>query len=130
MDLKNIIKPKNSLLQKQIFSKIFKELFMELSSFENYEELKKDLEFLSLACNMLELLVDVQKKHLKSFKPDKKKLLTDVFVSLFSLSTDERVELEAQIQFIYDNDMIKKVSTSRLLKKKLSKMASTTFSLL
>lgn len=128
--LSSLIKPKNNLLQKQMYSKIFKELFLELSNFDNYAELKKDLEFLVLACNMLELLVDMQKKHLKTFKPDKKKLIIDVFVSLFSLSEEDQHELQDKIQFIFDNEMIKKVSTTRLLKKKLSKLASNTFSLL
>lgn len=130
MDLKNLIKPKNSLLQKQIYSKIFKELFVELSSYENFQQLKDDLEYLVLCCNMLELLVDSQRKHFKALTLDKKLLVCNLYKSLFSLTDEDIAVLEERIQFIYDNNMIKKVSLSRLLKKKCSKLVLDTFSLL
>ena len=128
--LKHLIKPKNSLLQKQIYSKIFKELFVELSSFENISELKHDMEYLTLCCNMLELLVDAQKKHFKALQIDKKLLVVNLYTSLFSLTDEERTSVEERIQFIYDNNMIKKVSVSRLLKKRWSKLVTENFSLL
>ena len=130
MDLKSLVKPKNALLQKQLYSKIFKELFSQLASFENYETLKNDNEYVVMATNLLELLTDVQKKHFKSLKIDKKKLVVDVYDSLFNLTEEERLNLEERIQFIYDNGLIKKISTSRLLKKKFNQIVSTQFSLL
>jgi len=130
MDLKSLVKPKNSLLQKQLYSKIFKDILTELSSFENYEQLKNDNEYVVMACNLSELLVDVQKKHFKSLKIDKKKLIVDVYDSLFNLTEEEKLNLEERIQFIYDNNLIKKISTSRLLKKKFNQIVSTQFSLL
>ena len=130
MDLKSLVKPKNSLLQKQLYSKIFKDIFTELSSFENYEQLKNDNEYVVMACNLLELLTDVQKKHFKSLKIDKKQLICNVYESLFNITEEERLNLEERIQFIYDNNLIKKISTSRLLKKKFNQIVSTQFSLL
>lgn len=126
----SLIRPKNSLLQKQIYSKIFKELFVQLSSFENISELKHDMEYLTLACNMLELLVDAQKKHFKALQIDKKILICNLYSSLFSLSDEERTAVEEKIQFIYDNNMIKKISMSRLIKKRFSKLVTDNFSLL
>jgi len=130
MDLKNLIKPKNSLLQRQLYSKVFKDLFTELSSYENYSELKNEMEYLVVAVNMIELFVDLQKKHYKQLKVDKKELLINVFDTLFSLTDKEKEELGERVEFLWCNGHIKKISTTRLLKKKLNQLASTTFSLL
>ena len=130
MDLKNLIKPKNSLLQRQLYSKVFKDLFTELSSYENYSELKNEMEYLVVAVNMIELLVDMQKKHYKQLKVDKKELIINVFDTLFTLSDKEKEELGERVEFLWCNGHIKKISTTRLLKKKLNQLASSTFSLL
>ena len=101
MDLKNLIKPKNSLLQRQLYSKVFKDLFTELSSYENYSELKNEMEYLVVAVNMIELLVDLQKKHYKQLKVDKKELLINVFDTLFSLTDKEKEELGERVEFLW-----------------------------
>lgn len=120
MDLIALIKPKNALLVKQLYSKVFKSLYEELSAFDTKRELLSDMEFLSLACNLAEHLVDGQKKHLKTLKIDKMKLVCDVFKVIYETTPEDEEKLKTQIQFIYDNEMIKKVSTSRYIKKKLS----------
>lgn len=127
MDLINLIKPKNSLLTKQLNSKIFKSLYEELSAFDGKKELSRDLEFISLACNLAEYLVDAQKKHLKGLKVDKMKLVVNVFAVIYDLSEEEQEQLKSHIQFVYDNEMIKKVSTIRFLKKSLSKWIAKQF---
>lgn len=121
MDILSLIKPKNSLLTRQLYSKAFKALYQELSEFDTKKELLNDMEFLSLACNMAELIVDQQKKHLKTLKIDKMKLVVDCFMVIYDNMTEHDVEnLKTQIQFCYDNDLIKKVTTLRYVKKKFS----------
>lgn len=121
MEILSLIKPKNSLLTKQLFSKAFKALYQELSEFDTKKELLNDMEFLALACNLAEHIVDQQKKHLKSLKIDKMKLVVDVFKVIYDSMTEQDVEtLQQHIQFVFDNDMIKKVSTIRYIKKRLS----------
>lgn len=128
MDLINLIKPKNGLLIKQLNSKVFKMLYEELITFDSNKELLNDLEFLSLACNLCEHIVDQQKKHFKLLKLDKMKLVVSVFVVIYDSMTEEDIErLKQNIQFIYDNEMIKKVSTIRVLKKGLSSWISKQF---
>ena len=127
--LKSLIKPKNSLLQRQLYSKIFKDAFTELSSYENYHDLRNDMEFLIVAVNIIELLVDLQKKLFKNLKVDKKELVINLFDTLFTFSEQEKKELGERVEFLFDNGHIKKVSTSRLLKKRMSKAISD-FSLL
>ena len=121
MEILSLIKPKNSLLTKQLFSKAFKALYQELSEFDTKKELLNDMEFLALACNLAEHIVDQQKKHLKTLKIDKMKLVVDVFKVIYDSMTEQDVEtLQQHIQFVFDNDMIKKVSTIRYIKKRLS----------
>ena len=127
--LKSLIKPKNSLLQRQLYSKIFKDAFTELSSYENYHDLRNDMEFLIVAVNIIELLVDLQKKLFKNLKVDKKELVINLFDTLFTFTEQEKKELGERVEFLFDNGHIKKVSTSRLLKKRMSKAISD-FSLL
>ena len=122
--IKNLIKPKNTLLQRQLYSKIFKDAFTELSSYENYHDLRNDMEFLIVAVNIIELLVDLQKKLFKNLKVDKKELVINLFDTLFTFTEQEKKELGERIEFLFDNGHIKKVSTSRLLKKKFSKAIS------
>jgi hypothetical protein len=125
MNIIELIKPKNSLLVKQLYSKIFKALFQELSEFDMKKELYRDMEFISLACNLVEHLVDQQKKHLKALKVDKMKLVVDVFSIIYELNDKEKETLQEHIQFVFDNEMIKKVSTLRYVKKNLSRWIST-----
>lgn len=127
MDLISLIKPKNSLLTKQLYSKAFKALYEELSDFDSKKQLLKDMEFLSLACNLCEHVVDQQKKHFKTLKIDKMKLVVDVFKVIYDMTPEDEDTLKQHIQFVHENDMIKKVSTSRYIKKKLSSWIATRF---
>lgn len=128
MDLIGLIKPRNGLLIKQSYSKAFKALFQELSEFDTKKELLKDMEFLALACNLVEYIVDKERKHCKSFYIDKRKLIVDVMIVIYDpLSEEDIVTLKNNIQYIWANGLISKVSTSRYLKKKLSSWISKTF---
>jgi hypothetical protein len=127
MDLIALIKPKNSLLIKQLYSKAFKALYEELIAFDAKKELLTDMEFLSLACNLVEHIADQQKKHLKALKIDKMKLVVDVFTVIYDMSEADQATLKQNIQFIHDNSMIKKVSTVRVLKKGLTRWITKQF---
>lgn len=127
MDLIALIKPKNSLLIKQLYSKAFKALYEELIAFDAKKELLTDMEFLSLACNLVEHITDQQKKHLKALKIDKMKLVVDVFTVIYDMSEADQATLKQNIQFIHDNEMIKKVSTVRVLKKSLTRWITKQF---
>lgn len=127
MDLIALIKPKNSLLIKQLYSKAFKALYEELIAFDAKKELLTDMEFLSLACNLVEHITDQQKKHLKALKIDKMKLVVDVFTVIYDMNEADQSTLKQNIQFIHDNSMIKKVSTVRVLKKGLTRWITKQF---
>lgn len=128
MDLISLIKPRNSLLLKQLYSKAFKTLFQELSEFDQKKELLNDLEFLALAMNLTEYIIDQQAKKSIGFRVNKKKLVVDVMVTIYDNLSEQDIEnLKNHIQYVYDNGLITKVSTSRYLKKRLSSWISRQF---
>lgn len=129
MNLATLIKPKNNLLKKQIFSKIFKDLFDEIVEFDEKKTLKDDMEFLNLICNLIEFLVEKHRKNLLSFRIDKKKMICDVFETVYSITPEERIQLERHIQFIFENGMISTVSNYRIFKKSFSAYLKKSFSL-
>lgn len=120
MEILSLIKPKNSLLTKQLNSKVFKALYEELVTFDGKKELCRDLEFIALSCNLAEYLVDQQKKHLKGLKIDKLALVVNVFDVIYCLSESDKEDLRQKVQFVVDNEMVKKVSAIRYLKKRFS----------
>lgn len=62
-------------------------------------------EFLLLVCNLVEHLVNKKK-----YKIDKKALVIDVLNAIFSLNPAEKVTTENNIEFLWNNKNIKKVS--------------------
>ena len=91
--------------------------------FENLQQYKQDIEFLKLVANMIEFQVK------KKYDIDKKDLLLKIYDSVFqNFTDDEKENVKKNIEFIYQNKHIKKVSYYKLfvcglsecLKKKLS----------
>jgi len=62
-------------------------------------------EFLLLVCNLVEHLVNKKKYNI-----DKKELVIDVLNAIFSLNATEKVTAENNIQFLFNNKAIKRVS--------------------
>lgn len=62
-------------------------------------------EFLVWVCNLVEHVV-----HQKKFKIDKKALVIDILNAIFSLNPAEKTTAENNIEFLWNNKNIKKVS--------------------
>jgi hypothetical protein len=71
---------------------------------------KNDNQLLNLICELIEHLV------IKKDKISKKELAIDIYVAIFSLTDDEKKVLENNINFLWSNQMIKKVSIYKLFK--------------
>ena len=77
----------------------------KIQSIPNFQSLKGDVELILYACNILENYhVDVNAK-----KIDKKELVVNAFVELFSLNDDEKLTLNNTIQFLFDHKNIKQI---------------------
>jgi hypothetical protein len=66
-------------------------------------------EFLLLICNLVEHLVNKKK-----YKIDKKVLVVEILNQLFTLNAVEKANVESNIEFLWNNKNIKKVSAWKL----------------
>lgn len=106
-----VVPVKNHLLKNLKVDEIKREIIERIQKFPNYNAYKNDVEFLLLVCNMIEHLV------FKKDKIDKKQLLTEIYKQVFNnLSVDEQKALEQNIEFLWNNKKIKKVSYYKLFK--------------
>jgi hypothetical protein len=71
---------------------------------------KNDNQLLNLICELVEHLI------VKKDKIVKKDLVVDIYLALFGLTDDEKKTLENNINFLWSNAMIKKVSMYKLFK--------------
>jgi len=69
---------------------------------------KNNQEFLLLVCNLAEYLIT------KKDKVSKKEIVLEVINQLFNLQPQERQAVEANIEFLHESNMIKKVSKWKL----------------
>lgn len=100
--------PKNGLdrtiKKNEIINKIVKRV-QEFPEFRNY---KDDMETLLFICILVEHLV-INKKNVKD-KIDKRELVADVYEKCFGVNSVNKDVLIKNVQFLYDNKRIKKVS--------------------
>lgn len=110
-DLTEIIPAKNHLFKSLRVNDIKEAVIKRIQSFPNYAQYKNDVEFLLLVCNMLEHLVN------KGEKINKKEVLVEIYKQVFtSLSVDEQKAIEQNVEFLWNNKKIKKVSYYKLFK--------------
>jgi hypothetical protein len=105
----DIIQPENSLKSSIKFNDIKNIIVERISKFENLQQYKLDIEFLKLVANMIEFQVK------KKYGIDKKDLLLKIYDQSFqNLSDDEKETIKKNIEFIFQNNHIKKVSYYKL----------------
>ena len=106
-----IIPLKNNLLldfrQTEIRTKIITRL-SELGL--TNQQYKMDNELLTLVCNLVEHLV------MKKDNISKKDLVISILVGIFELTEEEKATLSNNIEFLWSNSLIKKVSFYKLFK--------------
>jgi hypothetical protein len=102
---------KSTILKNEIMDFILK----DIQKIPNYQSLKNEVEILLHICNLIENLISKNKQ-----KIDKKKLVLDIMAQVFHFNSDSEKEgLEKQIQFLYDNKLITKVTKFKQVAKKV-----------
>ena len=95
-------------------------ILKDIQKIPNYQSLKNEVEILLHICNLIENLISKNKQ-----KIDKKKLVLDIMAQVFCCNSDsEREVLEKQIQFLYDNKLITKVTKFKQVAKKVFAVAN------
>jgi hypothetical protein len=107
---------KSTILKNEIMDFILK----DIQKIPNYQSLKNEVEILLHICNLIENLISKNKQ-----KIDKKKLVLDIMAQVFCCNSDSEKEvLEKQIQFLYDNKLITKVTKFKQVAKKVFAVAN------
>lgn len=106
---------KNSARHVMLKNEIIDFVIKEIQKIPNYQEMKNNLELIRFVCNMLENLITNNNE-----KIDKKQTVIDIISQLFCFFTeDDKKAIANQVQFLFDNKFIKKVSMVKILKKTL-----------
>ena len=105
----SLIQAENSLKSSIKFNEIKNIIVDRVSKFENLPQYKLDIEFLKLVANMIEFQVK------KKYGIDKKDLLIKIYDQAFAnLSDDDKATIIKNIEFIFQNNHIKKLSYYKL----------------
>jgi uncharacterized protein YejL (UPF0352 family) len=102
-DITGIIVPKNSLLKEIKINKITQCIVSELQKIPELNKHRLDLELICMSLNLVENLV------VKKDKIDKKQIIIQVFAKLFLLNPIEQNQLCDHIEFLLDNNKVKKI---------------------
>ena len=101
----DLVHVKNNLKNLSDAAQLKQMVCCKIQSIPNFKTLKNDTELILYCCNILENYhVDVNAK-----KIDKKELVVNAFVELFSLNDDEKLTLNNTIQFLFDHKKIKQI---------------------
>jgi hypothetical protein len=107
---------KSTILKNEIMDFILK----DIQKIPNFQMLKNDVEILLHICNLIENLISKNKQ-----KIDKKQLVIDIMCQVFYLNSDvEKDAVAKQIQFLYDNKLITKVTKFNQVAKKFIAVAN------
>lgn len=105
------IQLRSNLLQNYKFIEVKQKIINRLTELHlNDNKFRIDNELLVLLCNLVEHLVK------KSDGISKKELAVDILKTIYNLSPEEEAGISNNIQFIWSNKMIKKVSNYKLFK--------------
>lgn len=97
---------KNNIDKHNIYYSLLKLITDKIRLIPNYELLRNETELILLVCNIIENLIKQGNKN----KVDKKKLVIDVFSTVFGLSITEIEALKITIDFLFNNKLIKRIS--------------------
>lgn len=110
------LKFKNSLKSYVIYNTLVENITKIIREIPNFDKLgKSNNELILLICNIIENKITNNKKK----KIDKKNLVLDVIHNLFCISADDRKNIGEIIQFLFDNNKIKKEKISKVVSKSL-----------
>ena len=113
----------NALEKSNIYNCIRDAILTKISKIPELQKLRLNVELTLLVCNIIENSISNNSKY---HKIDKKQLVVDIFSQAFNLNPAEIQLLKDQIEFLYNNGAIIKISKikkffssiTNLLKKK------------
>lgn len=111
----SLIPLRNNLLKDFRYTEVKSKVIERIQELKlNDGRYKNDAEMLVLICNLLEYMIS------KKDKLSKKEIAIDILHELFGLTEEDKASISNNIQFLWENRMIKKVSFYKLFKTGLS----------
>lgn len=107
----DLVPLKNALQKHNLLHTIKNDITKVIQEIPHFDELKLDLELTCYICNLIENVA------IGKTKLDKKTIAIEIITTLFGLSDDETHLLDNQIQYLYDNKKISKLSTLKYVGK-------------
>ena len=108
------ITPKNSLSKDIKINRIIESITLKVLEIPNIKTLHLNLEILKMICIMIEHSIDNKKEKVKI---DKKSICMQIYAKVFgALNGDILKGIEANIQYLWENDMIKKKKIWSIIK--------------
>lgn len=112
------IMPKNSLAKDVRIQKLIVKIMEKITDIPYHTEYRNNMEMLKMVCIMVEHAVDNKKEKIKI---DKKDIVYQVYNRLFSgLKPNELKDLEANIQYLWENNQIRKKGLWSVIKHSVS----------
>jgi hypothetical protein len=112
----------NSLKSHITYNTTVSNISSAITKLPNYQELKQgasvDAELVNVICNIVEQHVSNN----KSQKIDKKKLVVDAITAVFPLKPDEITTLMNHIEYLFNNNCIKRFGIFQKIYKKAKKI--------
>ena len=109
------IKFKNSLKKHNIIYSLIEKVAEKIKLIPQYEKLRVEIELVKTVANIVENMVS--KKNKKAKQPiDKKQLVVDALSFVFSYSEPEKQLIISLIDYLFNNDQIKRMGIYKLTK--------------
>lgn len=106
-----LIPLRNNLLKDFRYNEVKSKVIERIQELKlNDGRYKNDAEMLVLICNLLEYMIS------RKDKLSKKDIAIDILNDLFGLTDEDKVSVANNIQFLWENRMIKQVSFYKLFK--------------
>ena len=109
------IKFKNNLSKHNIVYSLIEQITEKIKQIPQYEKIRIEIELVKCVCNIIENYVQKNNSKQKN-KVDKKQLVIDSLNNIFIYSEQERNLVGSLIDFLFNNNQIKKSSYYKLSK--------------
>jgi hypothetical protein len=118
------IKFKNNLSKHNIVYSLIEQISEKIKLIPQHEKLRTEIELVKTCCNIVENLV--QRKNKKQKQPiDKKQLVIDALTVVFNYNEQEKALIYSLIDYLFNNEQIKRFSYSKLTRNFLSSIVQT-----
>ena len=107
------VKPQNQLKRDLYLSQLKNHIILKVNEINNDEvkNFKGNHELLKFVCSCVEN--GLVEKYEKKKKTDKKKVVIEIFDTIFNLDDDQKLQLASTIDFLISNKLVEKVNIAK-----------------